>query len=82
MEEDRVSTRRTLRKRKEKLAKHLKGGGLMKRERKISERESSGFIYISHTKRLIIPTYCGCSSEKPEKKKKTSGECSVKLEKR
>ena len=54
----------------------------MKRKREIFERESSGFLYISHSKRLIIPTDCGCSSEKLERKKKTSGECSVKLEKR
>ncbi|KAF3591765.1 hypothetical protein DY000_02024662 [Brassica cretica] len=60
MEEDRVSTGRTLRRRKEKVAKHLKRG-LMKRKGKISKRESSGFLYISHSKKLITATDCGCS---------------------
>ncbi|KAF2587706.1 hypothetical protein F2Q70_00034644 [Brassica cretica] len=64
MEEDRVSTGRTLRRRKEKVAKHLKRG-LMKRKRKFSKRESSEFHYISHSKKLITATNCGCSSEKP-----------------
>ncbi|KAF3558836.1 hypothetical protein F2Q69_00013760 [Brassica cretica] len=73
MEEDRVSTGRTLRRRKEKVARHLKRG-LMKRKRKISKRESSEFLYISHSKKLTTTTDCGCSSEKPERKKKTLGE--------
>ncbi|KAF3577487.1 hypothetical protein DY000_02031623 [Brassica cretica] len=73
MEEDRVSTGRTLRRRKEKVARHLKRG-LMKRKRKISKRESSEFLYISHSRKLITTTDCGCSSEKPERKKKTLGE--------
>ncbi|KAF2603646.1 hypothetical protein F2Q70_00026126 [Brassica cretica] len=55
MEEDRVSTGRTLRRRKEKVARHLKSG-LMKRKRKISKRESSEFLYISHSKKLTTTT--------------------------
>ena len=50
-------------------------------KRKISKRESSGFLYISHSKKLIIATDCGCNSEKPERKKKTLGECSEAREK-
>ena len=43
MDVDRVPTGRTLRKRKEKVEKHLKRG-LMKRKRKVSKKESSGFL--------------------------------------
>ena len=43
MEVDKVPTGRTLRRRKEKVAKHLKRG-LMKRKKKVSEKESSGFL--------------------------------------
>ncbi|KAF3487751.1 hypothetical protein F2Q69_00053580 [Brassica cretica] len=44
MEVDSIPTGRTLRKRKEKVAKHLKRGGLTRRKRKVSEKESSGFL--------------------------------------
>ena len=43
MEVDRVPKGRTLRKRKEKVAKHLKRG-LMKRKKKVSGKQSSGFL--------------------------------------
>ncbi|KAF3606834.1 hypothetical protein DY000_02049539 [Brassica cretica] len=43
MEVDRVPMGRTLRKRKEKVEKHLKRGPMI-RKRKVSERESSGFL--------------------------------------
>ena len=43
MEEDMVPTGRTLRRRKEKVAKHMRGG-LMKKKRKISERGSSRLL--------------------------------------
>ena len=45
MEINRVPMGRTLRKRKEKVEKHLKrGGGAMIRKRKVSGRDSSGFL--------------------------------------
>ncbi|KAF2602031.1 hypothetical protein F2Q70_00025877 [Brassica cretica] len=81
MEEDRVPTGRTLRRIKEKVAKHLKRGANDKEKESFWKR----VLRIPIDKPfevLIIPTDCGCSSEKPKRKKKTSGECSVKLEKR
>ncbi|KAF3554566.1 hypothetical protein F2Q69_00013603 [Brassica cretica] len=44
MDVDRVPMGRTLRKRKEKVEKHLKRGGPMIRKMKVSEKESSGFL--------------------------------------
>ncbi|KAF3611188.1 hypothetical protein DY000_02048872 [Brassica cretica] len=46
----------------------------MKRKMKIFKSESSEFLYISHSKKLITATDCGYSSEKPERKEKTLGE--------
>ncbi|KAF2620580.1 hypothetical protein F2Q68_00038692 [Brassica cretica] len=43
MEADRVPTGRTLKRRKEKVAKYLKRGPMI-RKRKVSGRESSGFL--------------------------------------
>ncbi|KAF2602027.1 hypothetical protein F2Q70_00025873 [Brassica cretica] len=81
MEEDMVPTGRTLRRRKEKAAKHLKRGANDKEKESFRKRVFRIPI-DNHSRMLIIPTDCGCSSEKPERKKMTSGECSVKLEKR
>ncbi|KAF3499514.1 hypothetical protein F2Q69_00042474 [Brassica cretica] len=76
MEEDRVPTGRILRRRKEKVAKHLKRGANEKEKENFHKRV---FRILLHKpfEEAYYTTDCGRSSEKPERKKKTSGECSV-----
>ncbi|KAF3570403.1 hypothetical protein F2Q69_00058793 [Brassica cretica] len=65
MEEDRVFTGRTLRRRKEKVAKHLKRGANEK-EKENFQKRVLGFLYIIHSKKLITATDCGschCGAE-------------------
>ena len=66
---NRVPMGRTLRKRMVKVEKHLKRGAMI-RKRKVSEKESSGFLQISNSRRLIIFTDCGSSSERQGRNKK------------
>ena len=79
MEVDTAPMGRTLRKRKGKVAKHLK--------RAANEKEMESFqkrVFKIPLEKPFEEAYftqdCGCSSEKPEKLKKTLGECSVRLQ--
>ncbi|KAF2618689.1 hypothetical protein F2Q68_00039235 [Brassica cretica] len=61
---------RTLRRRKEKVPRHLKRGANEK-EMDNFTKGFSGYPWISHSMRLILPTDCRCSSEKPSRLNRT-----------
>ena len=81
MEVDRVPMGRTIRKRKEKVEKHLKRGTIDKEKESFRKRVFRIPLEKPFEEPIIL-TDCGCSSEKQGRQKKTSKECSVKLEKR
>ena len=66
MQVDWTSERRTLRKRKEKVPKHLKRG-VNEKEMDNFTKEFLGYPWKSHSRRLTLPTGCGCFSGKPRK---------------
>ena len=81
MQFDKAYEGRTLRTRKEKVAKHMKRGA--------NEKEMDSF-----TKKILripldkpfeeayFPTGCGCSSARPRRLRRTLGECSIRSERR